>query len=68
MNTFIEKVELPSGDIVAVGPFATQEAGQAFAENIEYGRHLATSHGGLRYLSVRELAAELGVKPSVLKP
>jgi hypothetical protein len=72
MDKFIETVELDSGETVAVGPFHSQEKGQAFAEHIEsYNSDtpgIACSRGGMRLLTVDALARELGIPAARLKP
>lgn len=67
---YVELVELEAeGEVVAVGPFPSAEAGSDFAEHIEHCHELPVngSRGGVRILSVTELAAELGVTPKVLR-
>jgi hypothetical protein len=66
----IEMVELNTGEVVAVGPFPDLNAGSDFAEHIEdYNNPLpiSGSRGGVRLLSISQLAAELGVPASKLR-
>lgn len=70
MDKHIELVEMPDGNVVAVGPFHDPDKASAFAQHIEYGDGDTglTSRGGVRMLTVDVLARELGIKPSDLKP
>jgi hypothetical protein len=68
MARHFETIEMPSGEIVAVGPFASFEECARFAEHVESTLGLATSHGGMRALSISECARELGVRPAQLRP
>lgn len=66
----IELVELNTGEVVAVGPFPDFDAGSDFSrhiENYENPLPVSGSRGGVRLLSISQLAAELGVPAAKLR-
>jgi hypothetical protein len=70
MDKFVELVELPDGNVVAVGGFTTADEAHDFAQHIEYSEAMPAlgSRGGVRLLTVAALARELGIRPALLKP